>query len=312
MNKMYLKELGFGGRINVDVYAPRGSDVRDAKDSNPAVVVVCGGGGKDARTGKETLIGKHAAAYHDLGESLSDAGFWAIIPSRRGDPQRTQALHQNLSPQFGRLPQVLFVDEGPNEGPHSHKSHVVELTYLVENLASIFGPGLDVTRVGLLGKSAGGGVALATAATVGNRISSVALWGSALRTSQWFTGPKADSFFYEVLDSRGVSYDKEAFLDGMCDAIDYVAQIEVATLFACAAFDPYAPTPPEFDKWSSASEQLELMRYAIHSRYSKTVTVKGAEHTMYKEHLAWRPYIKTLTEWFSETLSLESRQGGKQ
>jgi pimeloyl-ACP methyl ester carboxylesterase len=201
-----------------------------------------------------------------------------------------------------RLPDGLFADEGPNQGRYSHRQHVAELRWLVENLSENFGPDLDVTRVGILGDSAGGGVALALAAELNERIASVALWGSALRTSQWFTGPNADSFFEEVLDASHVRYDRRTFLLELCDAIDFVGQVTAPIMFTCAMHDPYALVPTKPDKWSSFGEQIELMRYAIHSRYGKVLAIKGAEHTMYLEHPAWRPYISGLTGWFAETL----------
>ncbi|MCI0538888.1 MAG: hypothetical protein L0Z50_27085 [Verrucomicrobiales bacterium] len=302
MQKLYLKTAGGKERINIDVYKPQSTDSQSNVDRRPAIIIVCGGGGKDARTGSP-LVGKHAAGYHDLGEALSRAGFWGIIPSRRGDPQRTTDLQANLAAQFRlRLPEALLQDEGPNDGVHSHRQHVAELTWLVENLDSIFGAELDTGRIGIIGKSAGGGVALAVAAESGKRITSVALWGSALKTSQWFAGPKADSFFQEVLDKRGVHYHRETFLQEMCDSIDFVGQVESPTLFACSMSDPYAPVPPEPDKWSSVSEQIELMRYATRCRYAKVVGLKGAEHTMYAEQPMWRAYASTLTQWFDETL----------
>ena len=302
MQKLYLKTAGGNDRINIDVYKPQADGALSNKKRYPAVVVVCGGGGKDACTGSP-LIGKYVARYHDLGEALSRAGFWAFIPSRRGDPQQTSEMYANLAPQFrSRLPKVLFQDDGPNEGLHSHRNQVAELIWLVENIPSIFGPDVDVRHVGFIGKSAGGGVALAAAAELGKRVASVALWGSALRTSQWFGGPKADSFFEEVLNKRGTRYNRETFLRDMCDAIDFVNQVESPTLFACAVADPYAPKPPEPDKWSSLNEQIELMRYAIRCRYAKVVGVKGAEHTMFAEHPAWEAYVSTLIGWFAETL----------
>jgi hypothetical protein len=66
--------------------------------------------------------------------------------------------------------------------------------------------------------------------------------------------------------------------------------------------DPYAENPPERDPWTSLEEQVELMRYAIRSRYAKVVGVKGAEHTMFAEHPAWEAYVSTLIGWFAETL----------
>jgi len=287
--------------VNIDVYRPEVAGAQVDTKRKPVIIIACGGGGKDPTTGSP-LTGKHAAGYHDLGEALSRAGFWAIIPSRRGDPKRTPQMRDNLAPQFHRLPEELFQDQGPNDGGHSHRRHVAELAWLVENLHSIFGPYLDVRRVGILGKSAGGGVALAAAAQLGERIASVALWGSALRTSQWFAGPKADAFFSEVLDRRGVRYQRDTFLHEMCDAIDFVGAVHPPALFACAVSDPYAPVPPEPDKWSQLSEQVELMRYAARCRYAKVVGVKGAEHSMFVEQPAWGAYISTLAGWFTETL----------
>ena len=175
--------------MNIDVYRPEVAGAQVDTKRKPVIIIACGGGGKDPTTGSP-LTGKHAAGYHDLGEALSRAGFWAIIPSRRGDPKRTPQMRDNLAPQFHRLPEELFQDQGPNDGGHSHRRHVAELAWLVENLHSIFGPYLDVRRVGILGKSAGGGVALAAAAQLGERIASVALWGSALRTSSGLQVPR--------------------------------------------------------------------------------------------------------------------------
>lgn len=308
MKKLYLKVDGSDERINIDIYPPQLPDAGGglANRPRPAILVACGGGGKDPSAGK-SLIGKLAASYHDLGESFSHAGFWTIIPSRRGDPLRTINVRPNLAANFRkRLPDQLFADEGPNQGRYSHRQQVAELRWLIENITENFGPDLDASRVGVLGDSAGGGVALALAAELNERIASVALWGSALRTSQWFTGPKAESFFKEVLDASGVRYDRNGFLLELCDAVDFVGRVRAPMLFACAVADPYAPVPTKPDKWSSIGEQIELMRYAIHSRYGKMIAVKGAEHTMYSEHPAWHPYISALTGWFKETLFPEN------
>jgi len=302
MKKLYLKTPGNDERINVDVYEPQTAGSRASDDPKPALLVVSGGGGKDTCTGSP-LIGKHAAGYHDLGVALSEAGFWTIIPSRRGDPQRFAQSRAGVAAQFrDRLPADLLQDEGPNDGFHTHRRHVAELTWLAENLSFIFGPGLDVRRVGIVGKSAGGGVALAAAAELGKRVASVALWGSALKTSQWFAGPKADSFFEEVLSKRGIRYQREAFLQEMCDAIDFVGRVQAPILFGCAMPDPYAPVPPEPDKWTSLSEQVELMNYAIRCRNARVSGLKGAEHSMYKEHPGWHAYISGLIGWFAETM----------
>lgn len=304
MQKLYVKVGGSDERINIDIYPPQVPDAGGGFENRrrPVILVVCGGGGKDPRTGSP-LVGKHAAGYHDLGEAFSRAGFWGIIPSRRGDPQRTTELRGNLAPEFRhRLPEELLHDEGPNDGDHSHRRHVTELTWLVETLPSIFGSDLDVRRVRILGKSAGGGVALAAAAELGERIASVALWGSALTTSQWFAGPKSDLHFDKVLDQRGIQYNKGMFLHDVCDAIAFVGQVASPTLFTCAVPDPYAEKPPERDPWTSLEEQVELMRYAIRCRYAKVVGVKGAEHTMFAEHPAWEAYVSTLVGWFAETL----------
>jgi pimeloyl-ACP methyl ester carboxylesterase len=110
-----------------------------------------------------------------------------VIPSRRSDPQRTIQARTNLADTFReRLPAELLKDEGPNQGTYSHRNHEAELTLLIENLAAIVGPDVDNRRVGILGDSAGGGVALVAASKLGERVDSIALLGSALKTSQWF------------------------------------------------------------------------------------------------------------------------------
>ncbi|MCI0538889.1 MAG: alpha/beta hydrolase fold domain-containing protein [Verrucomicrobiales bacterium] len=304
MNKFYLQIGESGERINIDVYPPQLANREGVLGNRPrpAILVACGGSGKDPAVGK-SLIGKLAASYHDLGESFSLAGFWTIIPSRRGDPQRTVEGSSNLAANFSkRLPRQLFADEGPNQGSYSHRKHVAELRWLVENLSENFGPDLDSSRIGVLGDSAGGGVALALSAELNARVASVALWGGALRASQWFTGHKADSFFQEILDASAVRYDRETFLLELCDAVDFVDKVAAPMMFGCAVPDPYALVPSKPDKWSSIGEQIELMRCAIRSRYGKVLGVKGAEHTMYREHPAWPPYISALTAWFEETL----------
>ena len=143
---------------------------------------------------------------------------------------------------------------------------------------------------------------MALATELSERIASVALWGSALRTSQWSTGPKADSFFQEVLDARRVLCDRRTFVLELCDAIDFVGQVTAPIMFTCGVPDPYTLVPTKPDKWSSIGEQIELMRCAVHSRYGKVLAIKGAEHTMYMEHPAWRSYISGLIGWFAETL----------
>lgn len=304
MNKAYIHMPEAGGSFNVDIFPPHLPSCAAASQSRPGklVVVVCGGGGKDMRVGAPSA-GKHGASYHDIGESISRAGYWIIVPSRRGDPQRDARLRPGLAEHFRlRLPEELLCDLGPNEGLHSHKGHVAELKWLVEHLPEVVGLKLDPTSIGILGKSAGCGVALALAAELGEKVGSIALWGAALRTSQWFAGPKADSFFQDVLDKRGVKYHRETFLREMCDAIDFVDRVTSPILFACAAHDPYAPATPELDKWTSIGEQVELMRYAINARFAKLVAIKGAEHTMYAELPAWPCFINTLTGWFQETI----------
>lgn len=104
------------------------------------------------------------------------------------------------------------------------------------------------------------------------------------------------------MSKKLAAYHRETFLHEMCDAIDFAGQVESPAMFACAVSDPYAPIPPEPDKWSSLSEQVELMRYAIRCRYAKVVGVKGAEHTMFVGQPAWAAYISTLVGWFAETL----------
>lgn len=307
MRKLYLKVGDSGERINIDVYPPAAPAPSGGFATRPVVIVACGGAGKDLRLGK-SLVGKFAASYHDIGEWLAGAGFWAIIPSRRGDPQRTNEARTKLADTFrDRLPAELLKDEGPNEGAYSHRNHEAELTWLIENLAAVVDLGVDNRRLGILGDSAGGGVALAAAAKLGERVASIALWGSALKTSQWFVGPKADSFFEEILIKPGIRYARQEFLREMCDAVDFVGRIEVPIMFACAVTDPYAPSPSSSDKWSDVNQQLELMRYAIRCRYSKAAAVKGAEHTMYAEQSAWTAYASTITEWFGETLHDDER-----
>jgi alpha-beta hydrolase superfamily lysophospholipase len=275
--------------FNVDVYLPAG--IRPERNAAPGIVMVIGGGGKDLLTGEPR--GKYAVAYHDIAVHFSDAGFWVFLSSRRGDPSRTRASLHLTAPSFrDRLLCKAAQDE----------KHVAELKILLQNLTRYEIRGLDLSRLGILGKSAGGGVALRLVSELSDRFASVALWGSALRTSQWFRGPKGDEFFKDVLDKRRVAYDRAAFLAEMCDAIDFVNAVTAPMLAACAAPDPYAPLVPETDRWSSPEEQLQLLKYAVSCRQARSVVVKGAEHTMYREHAAWRQYAQILSSWFAETL----------
>lgn len=297
MEKLYLAVDH--EHFNVDVYVP--TLMRPTRKAAPGIVMVIGGGGKDVLTGEPR--GKYAAAYHDIAAHFSDAGFWVFLPSRRGDPSRTRASLTVTSPLFrDRLLCQAAQDENPNEGQHTHLKHVAELKILIQSLALYESRGLDLSRLGVLGKSAGGGVALRLVSVLPDRFVSVALWGSALRTSQWFRGPKGDEFFKDVLDKRRVAYDRAQFLADMCDAIDFVGAVTAPMLAACAAPDPYAPLVPETDRWSSPEEQLQLLKYAVSCRQARSVVVKGAEHTMYREHAAWRQYAHILSSWFSETL----------
>jgi alpha-beta hydrolase superfamily lysophospholipase len=284
--------------FNVDVFLP--ADIRPERKAAPGIVMVIGGGGKDLLTGEPR--GKYAAAYHDMAVHFSDAGFWVFLPSRRGDPSRTRASLHLTAPSFRDRLCETAQDENPNEGKHTHLKHVAELKILVQNLTRYEIRGLDLSRLGILGKSAGGGVALRLVSELSDRFASVALWGSALRTSQWFRGPKSDEFFRDVLDNRRVAYDRAAFLAEMCDAIDFVGDVTAPMLAACAAPDPYAPLVPETDRWSSPEEQLQLLKYATNCRQARSTVVKGAEHTMYRELAAWRQCANTLSSWFAETL----------
>jgi dienelactone hydrolase len=288
---------------NVDIY-PRGQRLigADSLEKFPAIVIAAGGGGKDLVTG-DARRGKHAAGYHDLAEYLAMQGFWVLIPSRRGDPQRTPELQSGLCPLFReRLPGELFADPGPNEGIYSHERQRHELKTVIECLPELCDHSVDMQRVGLLGKSAGCGVSLRLTSENADKISSLALWGGSLNVSQWFAGPRSDHFFKRVLEDRNIRYDRQAFMDDLCNATDFVGYPSCPILFACAALDPFAPEPTEADPWATPEEQMQLMHYAVRSRYSKVTILKGAEHTMYKELQAWRSYALTISNWFQETL----------
>jgi pimeloyl-ACP methyl ester carboxylesterase len=179
---------------------------------------------------------------------------------------------------------------------------VSELGSLISNLPQLCGSGLDGNRLGVIGKSAGGGVALAFASEMKGKIASIALWGSALKTSQWFGGPKADDLFQEILTTRRITYDRNEFLSEMCDAVDFIENIDKPLFLACTMPDPYSAEPTEVDRWSTIEDQTELLRYAVNAHYARMSVVKGAEHTMYRGLPAWRNYAATILDWFRETL----------
>ena len=157
----------------------------------------------------------------------------------------------------------------------------------------------------MLGKSAGGGVALAFASEMRDSVAALALWGSALKNSQWFRGPKADTYFERILSARQISFDRVAFQREICDPIDYVEQITAPVLFACAYQDQYASQPSEADPFCSVEDQTQLLHYAVNARYARATAIKGAEHTMHKDAPAWPAYARTLVSWFEETLKRE-------
>jgi pimeloyl-ACP methyl ester carboxylesterase len=305
----YIQVEGSSEHFNVDVYAP---DILDNYQQTgpmnccPGIIIVAGGGGKDMLTGTAPR-GKHAAAYHDLAECLAADGSWVFVPSRRGDPQRTPQQRLAISADFqARLPPELFADSGPNDGTYTHLRQVSELRTLITNLPRLCGSGIDTSLLGVIGKSAGGGVALALASEMRGKIVSIALWGSALKTSQWFGGPKADEFFQEILTARQITYDRDEFLGEMCDAIDFIEKIYAPLLLACSMPDPYCGEPPEVDRWATVEDQIELLRYAVNAHYARMSVVKGAEHTMHRGLPAWRNYAATIKNWFRETLYKKS------
>lgn len=309
MYRLYIRtQDGSGEHFNVDVYEPTVPvpDTTDAAEADQrgsaAVVIVIGGAGKAASSGSPSA-GKHAAAYHDAAIELSAAGLWVFVPSRRGDPTRSPNLRsQVVEPFRHRLPHALFVDEGPNEGLHTHERQVAELEALIRVIPERFHPSVQPFRFGLLGKSAGAGVALRVAAQLPNEVAAVALWGAAKHPSSWFSGPDAAAVFSDVLAARGVRYDRPSFINEICDAADHIGRVAVPLLLACGAPDPEAAPPTEPDKWTSPAEQLELLGMARRSRYARVAVVKGAEHTMYREHAAWLNYASLLRGWFIETL----------
>lgn len=307
MRVEYLQVEGSSEHFNVDVYTPETAESCQQIDSShgfPGIIIVAGGGGKDMLTGT-VVRGKHAAAYHDVAECLAANGYWVFVPSRRGDPQRTPEQRLKISGTFkDRLPVELFADVGPNSGTYSHNRQLAELRTLITNLPSLCGGGLDNNRLGVLGKSAGGGVALALASELQSKISSVALWGSSLKTSQWFDGPKADEFFQEVLSARQIHFDRAEFLDEQCDAIDFIKNIRVPLFLACSIPDNYSVEPSEVDRWATVEDQIELLRYAINAHYARVSILKGAEHTMYRGLPSWHNYAVTIKSWFTETLQV--------
>jgi dienelactone hydrolase len=302
IQKAYFGVPGEGEHFNVDVYQPSNPASKRSNPRSPAVIVVAGGGGKSSRPG-EAVPGAYLASYHDIAACLADAGFWVFVPSRRGDPCRTPLEQDSLSESLRRrVPSALFAEPGANEGTHSHLRQLAELKAVISRLEDYRGAGLDVERVGLFGKSAGGAVALRLASEMPQLIGSVALWGAALKTSQWFKGPRADEFFRTILDARGIRYDRLQFLNEICDAVDYVAGAQAPLLFGCGTGDPYATPAVAPDTYTNADEQLVMLHYAVHSRRSRVMVVKGAEHTIWRESAAWVPYASSICDWFVETL----------
>lgn len=302
MNKIYLSVDASDEHFNVDVYEPKLPAMRfPPKDRMlPAIIIICGAGGKDFLTGGQ-LCGKYAVAYHDLAQHLSDVGFWVFVPARRGDPERSPAAALNISSQFkDRLPVEYWSEEKPNEGLHTHFRQIEELRSLISSFPRSF-ESVDVGRIGLIGKSAGGGIALRLAFELGaGHIKSLLLWGCSLRTSQWFRD--RPTFVQKTLVSRSVRIEPDAFLNSICDPIDYVDKVEAPILFSCTAPDPFAPEPPEPDPYSNPGEQAQLLHYAIRSRNSRASIVKGAEHTMHRTAAAWQNYVGNIEGWFRETL----------
>lgn len=259
----------------VDLYHPHKMGVMSS-ERLPAIVVVIGGGGKTGHPPE-----KYIRCYHDLGFTLAQAGFYTLIPSRRGDPRRPEA-------------------PAPNEGEHTHANHLEELASVMAYLQSQ--TEVDSNRIGLYGKSAGAGITLEYAAGHPDQIQSIALWGAALTTSQWFLSSKADQFFEHVFWSRNISVNKERFCQHFSDAITYVSQVPQPLLLACSAPDPYAPSPVAPDKWTTPEQQLQLLSYSIQSRYAQVAIIKGAVHTMYSAMPKFNEYAQLLVNWFQTTL----------
>src|SRR5262245_27768536 len=114
VRKAYVEVAHTGEHVNVEIYPPLEGGRPSWSAACPVIIIAAGGGGKDLRTGGPAT-GKYAAAYHDLAVSLAAAGFFVLVPSRRGDPQRTPFLRDGVSREFAdRLPTELFEDEGPN------------------------------------------------------------------------------------------------------------------------------------------------------------------------------------------------------
>ena len=84
--------------FTVDVYEPEDLGNGHA----PSIILVVGGAGKDLRSGDGPTRGKSAVGTHDLASLLASEGYWAFVPSRRGDPAWT-------CKDWELLPERLFV-----------------------------------------------------------------------------------------------------------------------------------------------------------------------------------------------------------
>jgi pimeloyl-ACP methyl ester carboxylesterase len=284
--------------IAVDVYKPD-----TGNGPAPSIILVTGGAGKDLRSGDDTTRGKSAVGTHDLAAVLASEGYWAFVPSRRGDPAWTYKDWEVLPERFrARMPRALCDGNAGNNGTHTHLRQVEELHALQSWMQASNIAGLDASRIGIFARSAGCGIALRHAASVGKSIRAMFFWGAALRTSQWFLGPKSDEYFNRVLTSRGICVDRQEFCRGLCDAIDWVGAISIPLAFGCADWDGYAPVKSERDPWTGPEEQIQLLRYSLNARDAIVIIVKGAEHTMYLEHPTWTAYSTAIISWFREKL----------
>lgn len=297
--KAYFAVPGSGEHFNIDVYAP----VDHGRGPRPAIVIASGAGGKLLKRAGESVAGSYLASYHDIATHLANDGAWVFVPSRRGDVQWTLEKRLRIADFLrDRLPECLFADCGPNEGAHTHENQFQELRTVLDHLRDYEPMGLDTSRVGIFGKSSGGGIALKLAAQAADRVRSVALWGVSLTTSQWFRGPKAGHYFETILESRDITHDRERFAAELCDAIDHISGVQVPLLLGVAAADSYAPQKIGPDEYTNPEEQLAFLHYAVLSRRARVVAVKGAEHTMWRESAAWPDFASTLSNWFRDTL----------
>jgi len=266
---MIVLPIDGASSIVVDMLSPESPPV----DLLPPVIVVVGGGGKEIRS---SLTSKYFAHYRLLAEHLAGLGYVVAVPSRRGDPDC----------------RWLGWDR---QGTHTHRRQVEEIKATLDHIR---GPMGQPTRAILITKSAGGGVGLAFAAQYPQSIAAIGLWCPALRTSEWFRGPRGEELLESVFGGdRQIKIDRKAFCADLCDAIEHVGVVHAPLLIAGSMPDAYAQPKIDADRWTDPDQLLQLAARAVWSRQVEVRIIKGAEHTMDASHPRFPEFLDVFGSW---------------